>query len=72
MEVEVPVPATGRAVQQILAIISTFFEDQKVTFLALSSRKMVNGIRFLKEARKVINILASGKPSKLARMFSPD
>ena len=43
----------------------TFSDGQEVTFLPLSSRKMVNGIRLLKGARKVI-ILASGKPSQLA------
>ena len=46
----------------------TFSDGQEVTFLPLSSHKMlVNGtmIRLLKRARKVI-ILASGKPSQLA------
>ena len=49
----------------ILAFL-TFSDGQKVTFLPLWSRKMVNGgICLLKGARKVI-ILASGKPSQLA------
>ena len=61
-----PCEAEGPGAEQFSTLaFLTFSDGQEVTFLPLSSRKMVNGIRLLKGARKVI-ILASGKPSQLA------